>query len=541
MREILITLITFTFTSTYVILLNYSIKSPFILQKTIVLPMLILLLIIYRVSFSSLRKLINNTNNWIMLATVTIFIQLIILSSGGIKSPFLIFIHLFMIGISLIFNFSVSLLFMVASCVVIALDISSQQNLIMYILNDPYATILQISSLIPILPVSYIISQHYHFKDKLSKMLHSQVIRDETILANIDELIIITDTKLRILSVNDAVEKAIQKSDNEMIGRPIYEILLMKDNKGKLVNNKTFLPDDKGNPKSFSNEFILVNSRLPQRKIRLFIQPVKDPENKINQISFIISNINQKDQRNYPPSITLTKTKAKHDAIIEKIKQELLHESLAEIRMEIILLEEIQNDIYISQELKYNLEYNDKSHIDVSQLCKQTVLRQQDLASGFKVPLEFKILDFGIEDIAPLTVKNFPVKTDQFTGPFFTVRTDIKSLTIIIKKLLGMGIFLASTETNPFTLLSIQRRDKNSIAIKIESSCPALSNEELTNLTIPYYDELYNKTNLHLGSGLEGYLAKTLCDELNIPLDIKYKNNTITFSLNLKKTKKPSF
>lgn len=539
MREIPIAFITFSITSIYVILLDYFVGSSYMLQKAIVLPILIALILIYRISFSSWRALIDNVGKWMILATFTIFIQLFIISSGGIKSPFLIFIHLFMIGISLIFSFSVSLLFLLASCIIIALDIFFRQNLLMFILNDPYTTILQIFSLIPIIPVSYITSQHYHFKDKLSKLLHAQVIRDETILANIEELIVITDTKLRILSVNDAVEKAIQKSDSEMIGKSIFEILLLKDNKGKLINKETFISNDKDRARNISNEFILINSRLHERRIHLLMQPIKDSENNIDQISFIISNISQNDTKRDTLSITLSKAKTKYDAISEKIKQELLNNSLTEVRMEITLLEKIQNDMYMLQTLKDNLRDNDKTRVDISQLCKQTIYREQDFAYGYKVPLEFKILDFGIKDIAPLTVKNFPVQPDQFTGPFFTILTDIKRLTVIIKKLLDLGIFLASSETNPFASLTIQRNDKNTILIKITSSCPSLSQEELVSITNTYYNKLYNKTNLHIGSGLEGYLAKTLCNELNIPLDIKYKDNTITFSISLKKANTP--
>lgn len=535
MREILLSCVIFILASTYVLLLSYFAGSSFMIQRTIVLPILIVLLLIYSTSFSSWRELINNVSRWIILATFTIFIQLIIISSGGIKSPFLIFIHLFTIGISLIFSFSVSLLFLLASFIIIAIDISFRQNLLTLLLNDPYTTILQIFSLIPIIPVSYIISQHYHFKDKLSKTLHAQVIRDETILANLEELIIITDTKLRILSVNDAVEKTIQKSDSEMIGQSIFEILLLMDNKGKLINKETFLPNDKSQPKNISDEFILINSRLPKRRIHLLMQPIKDPENNINQISFIISNVDQKDSKKDTMSITLNRAKTKYDAISEKIKQELLNNSLSDVRMEIILLEKIQNDMYMLQTLKDDLKNNYKTRVDVSQLCKQTIFREQDFASGIKVPIEFKILDFGIKDIAPLTAKNFPIRTDNFTGPFFTVLTDIKRFTVIIKKLLDIGIFLASTETNPFTSLTIQKDNKNIITIKITSSCLDLSEEELVDITHAYYNKLYNKTNLHIGSGLEGYLAKTLCDELHIPLDIKHKDKTITFSLSLKK------
>lgn len=536
MYEILSAYLTFTFTSLYVILLNYFAGSSFTLQKTIPLPILIILLLIYRTSLSSWRELIAGKGKWILLAIFTIFIQLIVLSSGGIKSPFFIFIHLFMIGVSLIFSFSVSLLFLLATCIIIVLDISFRQDFLIFILSDPYTIILQISSLIPIIPLCYIIAQHYHFKDKLSQILHAQVIRDETILANVEELVIITDTKLKILSVNDAVEKAIQKSDSEMIGQPIFETLLIKDNTGKLINKETFLPNDKNKKyvKNISDEFILINSTLSQRRIHILMQPIKDPENNINQISFIISNVSQKEQKTNTVSSTLSKAKAKYDAISEKVKQELTNNSLIDIRTELILLKKIQNDMYMIQTLRSNPD-NEKSRIDISQLCKQTISREQDFASGLKVPIEFKILDFGIKDIAQLTVKNFPVQPDQFTGPFFTVLTDINLFTVIIKKLLDIGIFLASTEINPFTSLTIQKDNKDTITIKITSSCPALPDDWLEDITSAYYNKLYNKTNLHIGSGLEGYLAKTLCDELNIPLDIKYQDKTITFSLNLKK------
>jgi PAS domain S-box-containing protein len=356
MPEILLASITFILTSGYVLAINYFAGSSFTLQKAIALPILIVLLLIYRSSLSSWKNILNNISRWIMLATFTIFIQLLVISTGDIKSPFLIFIHLFMVGISLIFNFTTSLLFLLASCIVIALSIAFHQNLLTLVLSDPYTIILQIFSLIPIIPVAYIISQHYHLKDKLFNTLHAQVITDETILANVDELIIITDTQLRILSVNDAVERTIQKSDSEIIGKPIFEILLMKDSDGKLANRDTFIEryKNKANPKNIDTDFVFINSRLAQRKVHIHIQPIRDPENRIRQISFIISNPNQKDQKRGSLPITLSKAKAKYDAISEKVKQELLNNSLTDIRLEITLLEKIENDMYILQTLKDN-------------------------------------------------------------------------------------------------------------------------------------------------------------------------------------------
>jgi len=55
-----------------------------------------------------------------------------------------------------------------------------------------------------------------------------------------------------------------------------------------------------------------------------------------------------------------------------------------------------------------------------------------------------------------------------------------------------------------------------------------------------YYGSLAGRTNLHLGSGLEGYLVKKILDTLNIPLKIitDETQHSITFLLEISKEKK---
>jgi hypothetical protein len=54
------------------------------------------------------------------------------------------------------------------------------------------------------------------------------------------------------------------------------------------------------------------------------------------------------------------------------------------------------------------------------------------------------------------------------------------------------------------------------------------------------YGTLAGRTKLHLGSGLEGYLAKKIVDALNIPMTITTEEtqHRITFQLQISKERK---
>ena len=64
---------------------------------------------------------------------------------------------------------------------------------------------------------------------------------------------------------------------------------------------------------------------------------------------------------------------------------------------------------------------------------------------------------------------------------------------------------------------------------------PNLTNEQLPNLFNKYYPSLENISRLSLGSGLEGFIAKSVADRLNIPIDIKIVNHQLVFIMRLSK------
>ncbi|HSW96812.1 MAG TPA: PAS domain-containing protein [Candidatus Saccharimonadales bacterium] len=520
--QLLISIITFLLSSIYVLFLDHIAASARSLEKALILPIVILLFAIFRISRISWKEFENNNEKWIFLFWGAALVQMLVLATGGLQSPFLILIHLFMIGLCFIFTFPVALFFLISSFVVIFIDISLHQSITSLFLEDPSSMVLELISLISIIPIAYVISQKYHVKDWLSSVLRKKVLADETILESLHELIIVTDADLRILSVNDAVERTLLQSRSELMYTPIFNALLLKDKEGKLVTKETFFPggDISEEPIVLPDAFTIVKSSLPQRDVTIEIQPIKDTETNINQLSFILSSVQQLAQTGNTTNLMIERARVTYEAMNEDIKKKLSQTQSTEIQAQLLLLGKIESDIYNVLLLKGGLIKNNASRIDIAKLGKNIVALEQDFAKAFHVSVDFKLNNFGTKDIEPLTVKNFQVTPEELTGPFFTVACDVKNVELVIKKLLDVSVLLSSTEKNPHVLVEIGREEKNTIIIKIIGSCPAIKKEEQWDMFIPYYGVLLDKTNLHLGSGLEGFLVKTISDSLNLALEI---------------------
>ena len=125
------------------------------------------------------------------------------------------------------------------------------------------------------------------------------------------------------------------------------------------------------------------------------------------------------------------------------------------------------------------------------------------------------------------------------TGPFFTVPNDVKKTELLIKKLLDIGIYLSSTISDkPWVKIQVALEGKTAVKVTINARLPKLKESELSDLFVPGYGNLANKTNLHTGSGLEGFLARTISEQLENPIETKFINDPkahITFSFTLKK------
>ena len=446
--------------------------------------------------------------------------QLVVISTGNIHSPFFALIHLFMIGVSFIFSFPIAMLFLLISFIIIFIDISLYQSIAAILLEDPTTIVLQVISLISIIPLSYIVAQQYHAKDILSRRLKKRLATDDAIFSNLNEMVIITDSEFFIISVNDAAARMLQQSRSELLEKLLFNVLLLKNQNNKLLTKETFFPE--GKVDKFIGEFTLMRSPIPQKQITIQAQPITRPDDAkaITEISFIISYVNASTESS--TTVTRDRARARYDALMQRIKKQLGKIEEKKTKENLLLLEKIEKDIYILPLIKTYAEKHEAGPIDLAQLCKQIVTLNEDFAKRWDVAINFALPNFGEKDIAPLTVKNYPVKPEQLTGPFFTVSCDVRQIEFAIQKLLDIAILLASNETTPHVTLNVERAEQESVLVHIAGSCPLLKEEELKAILIPYYDTLNNKTNLQIGSGLEGFIVKQITETLSLPLAMKY-------------------
>lgn len=514
----------------YVLLLNYYTESKIVLQKTstLLIAALLIILVLYPLFIKKLH--ISFYTKYILLFVSCIFLELIIISTGGVISPLFILIHLFTIAVGFVFGFPIAILYLFIVLFSLFAEIFMAQSYSIYLLEGSPVFILQLASIIPILPITYIISQEYNLKNKLAEKLNIRIKTDEAIFENLKELIIITDHNMMILSVNDIVERILQVSKFDLIGKNIFDALLMSDAYGQLVNRDTFFVHGKREIKKYKNNFTIFKSNNPYRKIQIHIKPTLNIEGNISQYSFIFSSDKTSDI-----FTNIEESRAKYEALVEELKIELGKDTLRGLKSKLIILEKIENDMYLMRELEHSLLKENKSRIDLAKLTYETVLHEKEYANALQTTLDFTIHDFGHKDIAPFTVESYPVTPTQLTGPFFTVKCDVKLLEIYLEKIIDLAVITASNIHGGKVHAGIKRKGKSAFEIIVASTCPELDIGLVKdNIFLAYYGKLNSKINLVKGSGLEGFLIKTIKEIMNVPMEISYVDNNLIFTTIIK-------
>src|SRR3989344_1534938 len=239
----------------------------------------------------------------------------------------------FSFACSFFFSFQIALVFLVCTVIVLGVNTLFSPVLLSSFVTDPVTPLAYFISFFSMLPLAYLLSERYHLKDKLANMLSSQIAVEETILESLHEIVIVTDTSYRILSVNEAAERALHRSRVELINVPLFSVLYVKDKNGNLLKGDALSiaaiseKAKKGMALTIQDLLLLTTGEGPN-KVSLQVKPIADIEGKVSQISFIISDAIQRVE-DIHKDLELATTK--HQAMIENLKQLLRRENLFEL------------------------------------------------------------------------------------------------------------------------------------------------------------------------------------------------------------------
>lgn len=505
------------------------------LQQVVAGALIVLIIVLDRFILKAARP-VNFVLRIFLLFLISLSLQALILSTGGFFSPFLILFHLFAIGLSFLVDIRTATVYLVISTFTLGATTFFDQKLKEVSSGDLGSIALYILSFIVIIPLSRFVAQRYHLKDALSKILTHQLKVQKDVFEGLSDMVIITNTSLKILSFNEATARGLRLSPSELIDRLLFEAILLKDEKDRIVN-EDFLSinqilQDK-TTRITKNLLLFVRNTSIPKKVNIQIRPAVSIDGKIEQIAFIISDAAgfTKEQGGHQ---NLQEALLKYEAVLENLRTELNSKGMTDLSRKADLFGKAENDILTAIEVQ---DHGLKPAIELKDAA-QVLPKIISLETPFAKMLGVNLL-FNIDQKYLIEAKKFVPSGSRFspsivTSPFFTVPIDSKWLDLLVLKLLDLTILLVSGTKAPRVQI-VLNYDPQFVYISFifNSSQVKLSDDKL--LFTEYYGRLGMETNLRLGSGLEGYMAKTIAQLLGIPLSVKIDQSLVIFSLQLSK------
>ena len=232
--------------SLIVFLLIYF-KFQIVVFQQLIAFLIVLLVILTRFPFALTGNILQKLLRLSLITLSGLLVQLLVISSGGFYSPFLILLYLYTLGASFLLNLHTAISFLVFSLILLVAAVIFDQRMRMLFSEDPGTAILYFVSFIVITPLAQFLMRTYHLKSALSKILAEYVQigqkREESILRGLSEMVLVTDSRLRIQSVNEATERVVGKSQEQLYGQPLLSTVLLRDENGNLATTKALSID----------------------------------------------------------------------------------------------------------------------------------------------------------------------------------------------------------------------------------------------------------------------------------------------------------
>lgn len=499
--------------------LNYFRLSITTTNQVIALFLIVLLMFVSRFFTFYLKGNKSSITNLILLFVSSLLIQFLVISTGGFFSPFLILIHLFTLGSSFLLGLASSVSFLIFSLLMLLLHTWIDQTMLVLFMEDPWSVILYIISFIVIIPLVQLLARTYNLKDRISKLLSERIqlgkIREESIMSGLSELVFVTDRNLRIVSANEAVERTQGLPPEKIIGQYLLDVVPLVDEQGHLVSSSSFFIPKVINEKATSiirNFNMYVKNLQRPVKVNIQLRPVVDLKGDVTQIAFIITDI--KKEGSHELHSYLEQARVRHKTLTEELKKILV--SAPAVIQQVEMYGKAEDDLLAALEIEDHPIKKSLALYDIAQLAQQVVSAKRGFATTMGVDMQFALISNRSPSI-------------------FMAFVDIKWLDLLLRKLLDIAILLAYGQAKPWVGFSLREEDRK-VIVEMRTKTPPLLPQEYKQLFTQYYGNLGAKTNLNLGSGLEGFIAKTIATELQIPLSVKFQEDYALFALTVPKS-----
>lgn len=254
-----------------------------------------------RTIFPRFQRLSPQLAYFIEFIPLSLFVYLLVFSTGGLASPFLILTHLFAIGMAFLIAPQISAGYVATTILFIAInwrtDLSSQA----LVEESTFAVFLYALAYAAILPFSQYIAKIYQqqglWAQKLFQMLSTSKKQEANLLRNITDVALVISPDFVISFSNEASSEKLGFPRRELLGKKVENVFKFKDNLGKNLpfDKLPFASAFKSKSESSLGEIQIAKKDGSFWRASLKISPIIDHQGTVIGLLLIIKDFSQRD------------------------------------------------------------------------------------------------------------------------------------------------------------------------------------------------------------------------------------------------------
>lgn len=479
---------------------------------------LFILLILIRFLFKDPTRSIRNISvQSMVMAAVTFLVQALVLATGGFYSQFIVTIHLVTLGVGFFEGMTSSTAFLSGTVIALILHLRFDDTIVYIFQDDPWTVVLYILSFIAMLPVIYQLIDQYQLKNKIVGFLSNQIQvntkRESSILHGLQEMVVVLNPKLQILSVNQPVRTLLNKENKDMLFRSVFEVLPIQDMRGDVLNEESLgierIKRDKA--ARIMTGFVLkpLDSKH-QAKVDMQVRPVVNPAGEIEQIVLVINEstgtaTNPK-QHPYSDEFSLLHSDRFENAIT------LMHKrGLPELDRELRLLKRSSDDLMLLYILEDQTIQEQATVHNMVTVGKNVIEILKPLAQTFGVEVTFAEEKLQRSAKDPILPKQLMVQSRDTPSDEYNAAIDERWMGEILERLLRLAILLSASDMKGQVRVRITADEANVHMILETTFKGRIEDEELYQMNYP---SLKSHTMLQYGSGAEGLIIQLISEQI---------------------------
>lgn len=519
--------------------LTSSISLNSIIQ--IFATLILLIVILEKIGFPKIKQFSKKLVLFFALLPITLFIYLLVLSTGGLASPFLILTHFFSIGLAFLISPQISVSYTVATMATFIYTLAFNQTAKEFLSQSPLAVILYFTAYIAIIPLSYILAKEYKFREEWGRILEKEIAtskeQEEKLLMNINDAVFVLNANFNLVYLNQAAMK-LTGHNIEILGKNYFNIFSFKDKDGR--NLEPFqLPLEQtltSKTQSIVEDIQIMTKEKIFLHIDLKVLPAIGAEGPLGVI-LVVEDRSKKDIESKHKKTSSLLGLARFLSFLNSQKIQLQQLGRGNFTQNQIgsLVKQNRELEHLATDFIYTLIMESgeigglSSLVDIGDLIQEVIFEQKQLAQEYGVTLTHKTRIAEASPVAPKSTLKIPIEKGIF--PKTNIVGNITWIKDSMYRILEI-IFRLSQKGDNIEINVI--RSEGLAAICINTKIAKIPPESAFELFEKFYGKLQDLPQLSESSGFEGFIAKSLIERMGGNINVSKDGSgslifTITF------------